>query len=258
MKRKRRFKISNPFRFLTFLLISLVTTTTCVTQTVKLFATGEQKEDKQEAEVAEEVSSVTELDIAVPIEAKANTDLYKTTQSVLEGASFKETDLVNVGALADEKLLIKLSDVKWFKDEEKSSKQGLALFLNLNNVTDEELVVGRYIGDLIKPVLSYGDDTLKAHSQGMDSVVANTYGFTTLISNFQDYKLIQTSEYADVKTCDASITISAGESDTCYLVYDYAGLGDYELSFKVNEAVYANGVFTVKMDDSASSKESNK
>lgn len=244
MKRKNKIKISNPFRFLTFLLVSLVTTSTCVTQAVKLFATNEKEEIQ--VEESEETTPTTDITVSVPREAKANDELYKTTQTSMEGVVLNETDLKNVGALVEDKLLIKLENIEWFEDEEKTSKQGLGIFLDLKNVTDEEMVVGRYVGDLIKPTLNYGEHTLKAYSQGMDNIVANAYGFTTLISNFQNYKLVQTGKFADVKTCDASITLPAGESDRCYLIYDYAGIGDYNLSFRVNDNTQAYGVFKIE------------
>lgn len=235
MNKKKKIKITNPFRFLTFLLVSLVLTTTLVTQTVKLFATGkvEQVISPQKEDVT--VEEITSIQVQVPEEAKANTNLYKTVKESGQNIASEEVDLIKNGVLSQEKLLITLDKVEWFKSEENSSKQGLAIVLNLENKTSEPLVVGRYIGDLIQPTLTYGDVVLKAYSQGMDGINGNVYGFTSLISNFKNYQTIQANNLDDLKTCDASITLEEGAADKCYLVYDYAGLGEYQLSFKVNE-----------------------
>ena len=241
MRSNKRIKIKNPFRFLTFLLVSLVATSTLVTQAVKLFATGEIKATLTKEELKEDKETsknypIEDIIVEVGADAEANDVLYQTTAKSEGIINAQEVNLKEAGVVVQDSLKIKVNDVKWFKDEEYSSKQGIAILLNLENLTEGELVVGRYVNDMLSPSLSYEDTILKAYSQGVDDISGSVYGFTTLISNFKNYKYIKNTVFASEKTCDASITLNPRETSSCYLTYDYAGEGDYRLSFQTDDS----------------------
>lgn len=251
VKKGKRTKIKNPFRFLTFLLVSLVATSTLVTQAVKLFASGEIKEALTKEETNSKTDAtkndvIEDIIVEVGIEAEANDVLYQTTDKTKGALTPQQVNLKENGVVVQEKLKIEVSDAKWFIDSAHSSKQGIGVLLRLKNLTNGELVVGRYVNDLLSPTLSYQDTILKAYSKGVDEISGNVYGFTTLISNFKDYKYIENTEFANEKTCDASIELAPSGESLCYLTYDFAGTGDYRLSFKTDDSNESFGILKLK------------
>lgn len=124
-------------------------------------------------------------------------------------------------------LTAKLKTIEWFGDGEE--RPLLILKFNLLNQSNQTQTFDQLIEPTFFVRFGYQETLLKEQLILHDQVVTQIYPFQHLVQSYQNKYATAYQPAADELSCHEPMTLEPNQSVTCYSVYDYAGVGDYQL-----------------------------
>lgn len=202
----------------------------------------------QEGEDKEQMVDETELSLNVGLSENANptTKLYLDTEWVPDiNNEYPYFDLVE-GAEFENGLKVALGKVEWVVGNEELGRQGLVFKYSLHNSSDNPIYFSSLVGDGFNPYLYYQGQALREHPQGYSELdFQSSYDVGLAARQYQNEFYVP---YEDEKMsiCSQPQTIAPQSYSECYLVYDYAGKGSYDLVFEIESGKFKKATLMVE------------
>ena len=156
-----------------------------------------------------------------------------------EFTALKETALytnLTKGVQFSSGLTANLKTIEWFGNGEE--RPLLILKFNLLNQSDQTQTFDQLIEPTFFVRFGYEETLLKEQLILHDQVVTQIYPFQYLVQSYQNKYETTYQPAADELSCHEPMTLEPNQSVTCYSVYDYAGVGDYQLMIGNGSEVY--------------------
>ena len=156
-----------------------------------------------------------------------------------EFTALKETALytnLTKGVQFSSGLTANLKTIEWFGNGEE--RPLLILKFNLLNQSDQTQTFDQLIEPTFFVRFGYEETLLKEQLILHDQVVTQIYPFQYLVQSYQNKYETTYQPAADELSCHEPMTLEPNQSVTCYSVYDYAGVGNYQLMIGNGSEVY--------------------
>ncbi len=156
-----------------------------------------------------------------------------------EFTALKETALytnLTKGVQFSSGLTANLKTIEWFGNGEE--RPLLILKFNLLNQSDQTQTFDQLIEPTFFVRFGYEETLLKEQLILHDQVVTQIYPFQYLVQSYQNKYETAYQPAADELSCHEPMTLEPNQSVTCYSVYDYAGVGNYQLMIGNGSEVY--------------------
>lgn len=156
-----------------------------------------------------------------------------------EFTALKETALytnLTKGVQFSSGLTANLKTIEWFGNGEE--RPLLILKFNLLNQSDQTQTFDQLIEPTFFVRFGYEETLLKEQLILHDQVVTQIYPFQYLVQSYQNKYETTYQPAADELSCHEPMTVEPNQSVTCYSVYDYAGVGNYQLMIGNGSEVY--------------------
>lgn len=156
-----------------------------------------------------------------------------------EFTALKETALytnLTKGVQFSSGLTANLKTIEWFGNGEE--RPLLILKFNLLNQSDQTQTFDQLIEPTFFVRFGYEETLLKEQLILHDQVVTQIYPFQYLVQSYQNKYETAYQPAADELSCHEPMTVEPNQSVTCYSVYDYAGVGNYQLMIGNGSEVY--------------------
>ena len=139
------------------------------------------------------------------------------------------------GVAFESGLIVQLSDVSFL---EATHGDGVKITYQLTNASDETQSLSQSTESSWQTNLMLNETVLKEQIAFYEETVTAVYPFQYLTQSFKNNYAMGHEYESNERSCNDTLTLKANEATTCSLIYDYIGVGDYDILVQQAGEIY--------------------
>ena len=139
------------------------------------------------------------------------------------------------GVAFESGLMVQLGDVAFV---EATNREGIKITYQLTNASDDTQTLSQSLESSWQTHLLLGETILKEQIAFYEDTITAVYPFQYLAQSFKNNYAMDHEYDSNERSCNDAITLESNQATTCSLIYDYVGVGDYDILIQQAGEVY--------------------